>query len=267
MSISAVNCTPIKPQVSFGKGSEELVPVKRNLPVIDVDPKDIQIIDENGDVVSFSNSEPIAIEDKQLTALNEQEKQCGKLTAICNKFEDKFINSDDIKRPVAIAAAIGGAISVAFAGGKFVGFISAKAFKSLPQILDNGARTVSKALQEKSKKLLTVEPGRLNSVKNHTGKALGNVEKFARTAYKKIASAGLAENASAVQLKTNAFTNVAGLTGVATVLPRILSKDEDGDGVKDILQKSQNVYTGTKQSVSEAINTASKLAELAQIFA
>ncbi len=209
MSISAVNCTPIKPQVSFGK-------------------------DE------YSDRDFMAVQ---------------KLTDDLN---DTFVNSDDIKKPAAVAASVALAGVIAFVSGKKIASTITKIAPKLPEMLEGGLRKGANFVKNQAAKLQTEAPAtKLEKAKDLAGKAIGKTESFARNLYKKVATGDA----------VSTFKNAAGLGAVATVVPTVCSKDNDGDGVSDIMQKGTNAYTGTKTRFGTILDNTSKLADLAEILA
>ena len=216
MNVSAVNCTPLKPQVSFG----------------------------NNEDVSYA--------------------QVLNLTKGLN---DEFVSSEEIKSPVAALASIGLAGLLAYAGGKGVGNILSKVSKGrIVTGFEGLLKGVSTKAKDFSGKLINQNPGKLNKVKNVAGNTIEKAEGFGRRVYNKLANSGLAENATAADKTKNAFLNAAGWAGVATVFPDICARDTDGDGVKDILQKSQNACTGTETRFDRYLHDASLIAELVANF-
>jgi len=209
MSISAVNCTPIKPQVSFGKDD-------------------------------YSDREFMALQ---------------KLTDDLN---DTFVNSDDIKKPAAIAASIALAGVVAFVSGQKIASVVTRVAPKLPETIQGGLRKGANFVKNQAVKLQSEAPStKLDKAKNVAGKAIGKAECVARDLYKKVATGDA----------VSTFKNAVGLGAVATVVPTVCSKDNDGDGVSDIMQKGTNAYTGTKTRFGAILENTSKFAELVEILA
>ena len=71
---------------------------------------------------------------------------------------------------------------------------------------------------------------------------------------------------SSVDDATRAFTNISGLASVATVVPPILGKDSDDNGVNDILEKTQNAYTGKKVNIDQKLGLLSGIADILSLF-
>ena len=66
--------------------------------------------------------------------------------------------------------------------------------------------------------------------------------------------------------QAKAFANIGGIVGLATMFPSILSKDNDGNGVKDILQKGQNAYTGTKTRINNFSDKVGIIGNLINLY-
>ena len=217
MTISAINCSPIKPQVSFG---------------------------------------------------NEQEN-FEKISGISDKINEKIVDSNDIKKPVAVCASIALAALGAYVGAKNV--TSALTKKVAPNMgvkVEAGLKTAANAIKANASKLAETAPEtKFAKVKTLAGKAVGSVEGAARNLYKKVAYSGLSKEMVNPEKASAALANVAGAVAGASALSTVLTKDSDGDGIKDIMQKSQNVYTGTKTKCGNAFETVNLLGEIAQALA
>lgn len=217
MSISAVNCTPIKPQVSF-KGDNQTK--TKGLPDYDT------------------------------------------VLSLTDKVNDEFVQSSDIKSPVTAAVSIGLAALVAFATGKKIGNLVSKIATKAPDTLVNTATKGGQELSKLANSLKGADSGKLAQAKKLTGKVLGSAHKYMSKAYHSIASIGIEKGANPTN--ANTFSNIFGIAGLATIFPTVVTKDSNGDGVKDILQKGQNAYTGTKSKMNGALEKARVLSELAE---
>ena len=193
MSISAINCTPIKPNVSF-----------------------------NGK------------DDDNYALLSEKTEQV-----------DEFIQSHEIKTPIAAAASVVLAAILAFASGKRIGaLISSKFAKNAPEVMDKAIAKGSKYVNSAKDKLLNASGGNIAKVKNFAGKVIGKASELGSKGYAKLQTIGLPKDATVAQMKANGFNNIAGCAALATVFPSVISRDSNHDGVSDILEKGQNAYTG-----------------------
>ncbi len=213
MNVSAVNCTPIKPQASFGRNDFEN---------------------------DYSNAK----------------------TKVAD-FQQNLVDSDDIKSPAGIALSVAASVAGIYAVGKFAGGSIASMFKSAPVKFESTLKKGSEFVQKKAQTLTTdMNPGKLNKAKNFAGKAISKTEELARKGYKKIAYSGIADDIVNPERANKAFKNAAGAATVAAVVPQIIRKDSNDDGVKDIMQKSQNAYIGAQSKV----NNLSALGELISVL-
>ncbi len=222
MNISATNCTPIKPQASFG-GNEK------------------------------GNSHI----DKELPS-----DEYTRTIIIADKANEDLVNSDSIKKPIAAAASVALAGLVAFVSGKKIAQVATSVCKTLPTTVENTLKKSSSIVQEKASKLASESSGKLAKAKNITGKALKKTEEFARKGYTKIAYSGIADNVVNPERANKAFQNVVGAATVAATVPVVCSKDSDGNGVADLMEKTTNAYAGTTKKCSSAVQGASQIAEL-----
>ena len=235
MNISAVSCSPIKPKASFGQ-----------------------------------------VEDKT------NYEQVTKVTEAMN---DELVQSKNIKKPLAAALSIGLAVALAYASGKRIAGIVSHIFKKAPETLESFFKKGAQLTEGLAGKLKTVNPDKkivgegsklagkklgnlLNKVKigkieNTVGSLLEKAEGTAKKVYKKIAYAGLQEGGNKA---AKAMENIFGWGAVGTVVPTVLKKDANEDGVSDILQRGQNAYTGTQSKFAGAIDKANGLADLVDLL-
>ena len=220
MAISAINCTPIKPQVAFGNSAQE---------------------------------------------------QFDEINDISDKINDKIVNSDDIKKPVAVAASVALAGLTSWAGARAL--TSAVTSKFLPKAgvyVETGLKTAANAVKSGADKFAQVTPEKklsLATVKKYTGKAVASIEEGARNIYKKVAYSGIDEKVVNPERANKALANAAGAGAATITVADICTKDSNGDGITDIMQKSQNAYTGAKTQYGNAFETVGVLSEIAQMFA
>ncbi len=232
MNVSAVNCTPIKPQVAFGNSVRSY------------------------DDVHYDT---------------EYQDRYNQLTEFADKVDNDYVNSSNIKKPIAAFLSVGLAALVAFATGKLVAskasIIAEKVKLDLPSMLDNGLKKASNKVKTFGEKLKTEVPAtKGQQVKNALGKAITFSEEKAKMVYKKLAYSGVKPTDSAEIIKQKAFANIGGITGLALGLPGFCAKDSNSDGVNDILQRGQNAYTGAKTKAAQALSECGKIAELVDIL-
>ncbi len=228
MNISAVNCTPIKPQ-------------------------------------TFGNN---------ITEETEKYNQIEKFT---DGIMDEFVASEEtdkksfIKKPIAAAASVGLAALLAYASGRLAANKLAEVLKTvhvdLPGVMDNSLRKVSGKMKDTAAKLLSENPATKSAkVKNVLSKAISGSESIANKAYKKIAYTKVLSGDTAEIIRTKAFGNIGGVLGVSTILPTVCSKDNDENGVADILQLGQNAYTGTRTKMTDLLNNVGKMGDLVTLL-
>ena len=235
MNVSAINCTPIKPQVSFGNEPES------ERPVIDADYREVESNDKNpADILV--------------------------LTEDINK---NFVNSKELKTPIGAVVSVALAGLTAYATGSIAASGISRAFnfvtkKNLPLALEKGLKATSKTIKKASTSLINDNAGKIAKVKNIAGKVIGKTGEIAKNTYTKIAYRGVPEGADVAVKASKGFQNIMGLGAVATILPKALKTDENGDGVSDIMQRATNSYGKAKEQGNaylNQINTINSLAE------
>ena len=246
MNISAINCTPIKPKVSFG----------------DVEHK-------NFDAEKLHN---------MATDLNE-----------------RSVDSKDIKKPLAVVASLAALAGIAYGGGKKIATganviyekVAAAAKPAIKETADDVAQAAKKAnlgvvLEDGLKKASSLATKGIDKLKINPqqttvlskkdilrNKAANILEKglnLAKAGYKKVAYSGIADDIVGAARSQAAFENLAGAVGLATVVPEIISRDADGNGVKDIMETTQNAYTAKEDQIKEAAANLGAVSDIVQMF-
>lgn len=241
MNISAVNCTPIKPKVSFG----------------DIEHSHRQLHD------------------------------------MADEYTSETVDGKDIKRPIAIVASLAALVGIAYGGGKKAASASsaiykkvantvkpiaknsaddvAQGAKELGVIIEDGLKKASKLasvgidkLRTVPKDEVTVLTSKKDVIKNKTADILEKGLALAKAGYKKVAYSGIADDVVGADRAQKAFENVAGAVGLATVVPEIVSRDANEDGVEDILQKSQNAYTSTEEKIAQVTKDLGVVTDIIQ---
>lgn len=198
------------------------------------------------------------------TSNQEEDAQYTNFLNATDKLEDSLVLSSNIKSPIQTVAAVGLATFVAFISGRKIGTLITNFAKNAPTQLENALKKGADFVKTKAEGLNIDNPANItDKLKNKTGKLLISAEKTGRNAYRKFANAGLKEGALRAD---NAFKNLAGVLTVASVIPQTCKKDTNEDGVADIAQRNQNVYTGTKSKCGDMVNSASKIAEAISIL-
>ncbi len=186
-----------------------------------------------------------------------------KAERLCEQYLDKA-KKEDLKSPLVIAGSVAASILATYAVGKRAGSMitAIPAMKNVPVAIEENLKTASKKVQNYAAKLISdVSEGTISKVKNIAGKTIKGAEKAARTGYKKIAYYNT-ENVINPERARRAFTNAAGAVAAASVVPQILTKDNNEDGIKDIVQKSQNAYTGRSNDIGRTVNDLTMIGEL-----
>lgn len=199
------------------------------------------------------NNLPLANSIQSLTL----EEELDKLNR-ATELSKKLVDSDDMKGPIAATAAVAYAGVKTFIKGVGVGAGADRLFNNKP----------SKGLHSILKKAASfVENNVIEKLKSYKGKKLGNVaqtlgnviektEGFAKSAYKTITKNGIGKG----------FAIIAGIVSAAALLPGLLKKDGNNDGVADIMQKSQNVYAQNSQKLDTLQEKVSIVAEISQLL-
>ena len=157
--------------------------------------------------------------------------------------------SKEVKSPAQIAFSMALVGLKTFICGAGAAMLLASVFKTAPTKTQKALKSVSKELVDFSKKVVDDPTTKLQKITNFAKKGIGKTEEIARDAYKKVICKGfeaIPEGADEKIIKEitdknnlKAFTRLGGASAVAALTPAIFKKDEDGDGVKDILQKAQ----------------------------
>lgn len=220
MSISAINCVPIKPKASFA-GSEGTKEKH-----VDYD-EILKVTDKAYDQVS----------------------------------KDNYVSSKSIKKPLAIASSLALAGLVSYVGGAKIATLTSKVFKNAPEKMVAGLDKVMTKIPETAENL-KASTGKFAKGKAVAGKVLNKFSSIAKKGYDKIGG-----NLEAGQVKNQkVFENIFGIVSTASLLPGLLTKDANKDGVSDILQRGQNAYTGAKTNVNDAVANLSLVGELVDIL-
>lgn len=267
MNISAVNCTPIKPQSFKGIESNynQLHIASQKLSGECVDSKDIK--------------KPLAIA-TSLAALVGVGIAKGRLSAVAGSAVFETIQNLVAKykgKGQEIASEVAGDVKdvasrVATEAKDAASKVAGEAKETVKNAklgvaVENGLKKAATFAKENIAKLRTVaeegkELTKFQKIKNVAADVLDFVLDFAKNAYKKIAYSNIDAKVVGDERAKQAFENVAGVAGAAVVVPDVLSRDADGDGVKDILQKSQNAYTRAEEKfghLAEDINAVGEV--------
>lgn len=194
----------------------------------------------------------------------EREKY-DEINNLTERINDKIVNADDIKSPLAVIESVGLAVLAAYLGAKGTVSLISKKLPAAGVYIESGLKKAGGAVKLGAEKLIKSAPdSKFSKLKIRTGKILGGAENFARNAYKKIAYSGIPADTANPERAGIAFANAAGAASALGSAAVICSADRDGDGVKDIMQKSQNVYTGAKTKYGNAMDTIGLFSEIIQ---
>ena len=226
------------------------------------------------------------------------ESNYKQLHSLSNELQADCVDSNDIKKPLAIAASLGALVTMAYASGKTSAKAGSVVFDmiqdafnkvktkgkdvanevkdeakeavkkaNLGEVFETGLRKAASFVSENVAKLRTVadegvELTKTQKIKNKIADVVDFVVDFAKNIYKKIAYSNIPADVVGAEKAEQAFENVAGAVSVATVVPEVLSRDADGDGVRDILQKSQNAYTRSEERFGHLTQDISTFGEI-----
>ena len=230
------------------------------------------------------------------------EQNYKQLHSFSNELQANSVESDDIKKPLAIAASLAALVTMSYVNGKASAKAGSAIFEliqdsinkikskgqevvnevkddakqavkksNLGEVVETGLKKAAAFVSENTAKLRTsaedaVKLTKSQVVKNKIADAIDFVLDLAKSIYKKIAYSNIPADVVGAQRAEDAFENVAGAVSVATVVPEILSRDADGDGVKDILQKSQNAYTRSEEKFGKLSKDINAVGEIVQIL-
>lgn len=196
------------------------------------------------------------------------------ITDFSDKLHSKLENvknseTSDIKKPVAVGASIALAAFTTFAGAR--GVVSTITCKKLAPNLgvtvETGLKSAANSVKSTADRLSKENAkGFASNVKKYSGIVLGKAESGARSVYNYIASIGVSKEAINPEKANKALSNIVGTSASAAVVYDVCNKDSNGDGVVDIMQKSQNAYTEAKTNYNSAFETANTISELVQLL-
>ena len=230
MNISAINCTPIKPKVSFGD-----------------------------------------VEHKNFDA--------EKLHDMATDLNERSVDSKDIKKPIAVVASLAALAGIAYGGGKKIATganviyekVAAAAKPAIKETADDVAQVAKNTnlgvvLEDGLKKASSIASQAISNLRNKSADILEKGLNIAKNAYKKVAYSGIADDIVGAARSQAALENVAGVIGLATVVPEIVARDANDDGVNDIMQKSQNAYTSKEEQIKAAADNLGAVSDIVQMF-
>lgn len=169
----------------------------------------------------------------------------------------QLVDSEDMKGPVAAVASVGYAGVKSFAKGAATALLADKLFNNKPsELFKQGLKKGSELAENASVKLLTSEGKKISKFANIAGEAIDKTNGALKQAYKTIS-----KNSA-----TKGLAIVGGALTALALVPGLLKKDSNEDGVADIMQKSQNVYAQNTQKLDKFQEKMGVAAELAQLL-
>ncbi len=231
MSISAINCTPIKPQVSFkGERYEHRHSQFEECPACDSKVKGKDVKDPVAVIASLAALAGLAYGGAKGSAVGVS-RLYNTVAEAVNKNAKKVAGEASEK-----AKTITPELGVLF--NKGLGYVSEGA--------DKLVGLVKKGIADDAKELTKTQKARV-FVSNKLAQGVDLVKK----GYNKVAYFNVADDVVGAARAQAGFENVAGAIGLASVVPEIVGRDANDDGVKDIMQKSQIAYTNREDKIAK----------------
>lgn len=168
---------------------------------------------------------------------------------------NKLVDSEDIKGPFAAITSVIFAGAKTFAHGAGVALGIDTLFKQGPSRLFEKGLKFGAGKTGAIVETLKHNNGKLKSIANRAGNLLDNIEYRASNIYQKIS-----KNST-----TKGLAVISGVIATLTFLPALLKRDNNEDGVSDIMQKSQNAYTQSAQKLDKLQEKAGIVAELVEL--
>ena len=162
---------------------------------------------------------------------------------------DKYIEKDNIKTPGQIAFSMALIGLKTFICGAGVAALLAAVCKTAPGKTQKALKTAADTIADFAKRPIENPTKKLPKFINFEKRVIGKAEGFARKAYKNVICRGfdaIPEDATEKIKKEitdannlKAFTRLGGFTALGALTPSLLTRDKNGDGVHDIVQKAQ----------------------------
>ncbi len=216
--------------------------------------------------MSISAVNSIPIKPQASFGKSEREK-FNEITDYTDKINNQYIKSDDIKKPAAVGLAVLTAAAVPYAGAKGItNFVTKKIAPNAGIVVEKYLQSGANAVKTKAETLAgSAADESFTTLKKYSGKVLGKAEDIARNIYTTIAYSPIKKEVVNPERANAALGNVIGTGLAAATVVDICKTDSNGDGINDIMQKSQNAITRNKvsyDSAFEAVNVLNKAAEV-----
>lgn len=216
-----------------------------------------------------------------------------------DSLNDKNVVSEDVKDPVAVFSSVALAALGVYAIAKGSAKKITNTFPGLASKVEGTLSKASTVAKSGAKALRVDNPTtKVEKAKDFAGKVIDTVDDKAVAAYKKVAYRGLSpysqesralykkvrdeavKNGKTIEearniakkvlkdkLASQALTNAVGLGAGGVALAEICKRDSNEDGLNDIMQKSQNVYTGAKNTCNSSLATINALSSIMEVVA
>ncbi len=189
-----------------------------------------------------------------VSAVSQQQEQVKdvdykRALEITSRMNDEYVSTGDIKTPFQVVASVG------FAGFKTF-LTGASTFAGIDFLFQGGVSGAiksgaKKGLEFVNKAVTKLETGASSKVKDFALKGLKGIQEKAPKFAEKFG---------------NKLPFLAGLASIALLVPAICTRDNNGDGIKDIAQKSQSAYDNFEKTSRGFITGASEVASLMQVL-
>lgn len=189
----------------------------------------------------------------------------------------KLVDSEDKKGFLATGATVLGIGASSFTKGMSItAGIDKLSGEKLSGAFEAGLKKGSSLVKQAAETLQANEGKKISKLAQTFGKGLQKTEELARNAYKAISTRTKSIAKEAVEgdvVKKIKFHDagkglamISGIAAVLALVPGMLRKDNNNDGVADFKQKSQSVYDKNAQTMNKIGEKASLAVELAQLL-
>ncbi len=215
------------------------------------------------EVCTEENESNVIVDDAQVDEFNKADDY-NKAIGLTEELEDKFVNTKDIKKPGAVALSVGAAGGKTFLKTVATVFALDKVTNNkFSNLFEQGMKKVAKATEFVSGKMIKSEGKKLSKVANVLGGFVQKAEGSLKSVYKKIATT--TKDGIKTHSASKGLAVLAGIASVFAFVPAICKRDNNGDGVADLVQKSQSAYDKTNSKCSKLLDGANCVSEIAQL--
>ena len=195
-----------------------------------------------------ANNSPKIDFDKEIQNLKTSEK-------LLSDNEDMFVDKDK-KGAIATATVVTYAATRAAVKGASAAYVIDKTLNNkVSEGFDNLLKRGSE-LSKKTADSLISNTGKFKKLAKTTGRALESTVNFASKTFKRVAG----------ESKIKGLTVASAIVSALTFVPIVCLKDDNKDGIKDIAQKSQNVYKSRAEKIDKTIEKAEFLSKITQLL-